>query len=218
VVLRVGALRRDEVASVPATISIFLETFLMMAVGAAVAGAIVVWLPVPLWISIASIAIAVFASLPTLPPVLRIAAAKVSHLKSIADDPRIGTRLFVAGWGWSLLAWILIGASFTALVLAIPTARQLPTLMQLYATSTAAIALAIVIGFASLLPGGAGIRELVLTTIYSVSLGTAHGLLAAIAARIVFLLVEALLALAGWWWLRHDRLSTASLPPAPTSS
>ena len=67
---------------------------------------------------------------------------------------------------------------------------------------TAAISLAVVIGFASLLPGGAGVRELVVTTVLSVVIGPSHAILAAIAARIMFAVCEAFVALCCWIWLR----------------
>ena len=60
-----------------------------------------------------------------------------------------------------------------------------------------------VIGFAPLLPGGAGIRELVLATVLGTSLGTAHGLLAAIAHRVLSIVVESILAAGSWFWLRY---------------
>ncbi len=74
--------------------------------------------------------------------------------------------------------------------------------MELYLVCTAAISLAVVIGFASLLPGGAGIRELVVTTVLAVSIGTTHAILAAIAARLLFATVESLVASFCWLVLR----------------
>lgn len=203
IVLRAGALSRDGVRPLPATISVFLETFLMMAVGAAVAALVVLWLPVPKWVTAASIVVAIAASLPTLPPILRRLAERVSGRSVVESELRIGIGLFAAGWGSSLLSWLLIGASFTALISAIPSSTPLPALSQLYPTATAAISLAMVIGFASLLPGGAGVRELVLTIVLGVLLGSVHGMLAAIAARILFIAVEAILAATAWLWLQH---------------
>ncbi|MDF1843993.1 MAG: lysylphosphatidylglycerol synthase domain-containing protein [Rubripirellula sp.] len=202
IVLRTGVLSRDGVKVLPATISIFIETFMMMAAGATLAALIVIWLPVPGWVAWLAFGIAVLAILPTLPPVLRFAAARVSKTSEVREDKRIGYGLFVVGWGWSILAWACIGAAFASLIMAIPTAIDMPSFGMVYAIGTAAISLAVVAGFASLLPGGAGIRELVLTTILSVSFGAAHGLLAAIAARILFLVIEVLLASAGWCFLR----------------
>lgn len=203
IVLRSGALAKDEVRLIVSTISVFMETFLMMAVGGAVAGLVICWLPVPNWLTFASIVVAVSASLPTLPPVLRLLATRVAKVESPLT-PRAALQLFAAGWFYSLLSWVLIGGAFTCLIYSIPTSAELPAPLTLYAVATAAISLAMVVGFASLLPGGAGIRELVLATVLGVSLGAAHALLAAIAARIVFIVVEACLAAAAWLWLRRQ--------------
>lgn len=211
IVLRAGVLARDGVPALLATVSVFLETFLMMAVGAAISGLVVWWLPVPRWIAVTAVIAAVAASLPTLPPLLKLVAAKVTRVSVREVDSSIGLFLFAAGWFWSVLSWLLIGASFTAIVAAIPSARELPDIGELYAISTAAIGLAMVVGFASLLPGGAGIRELVLTTILGVALGTTHGLLAAIAARLLFMVVEASLAAVCWC-----RLKATETPADPS--
>lgn len=202
VVLRTGALSRDGVKLVASTISVFMETFLMMAVGGAVAGVVVLWLPVPTWMTVTALAVAVAACLPTLPPVLSAAAKR--FVKSDQALPRdAARRLFVSGWLFSLTSWLLIGASFTAVIYAIPSTSPPPSLPYAYAVATAAISLAMVVGFASLLPGGAGVRELVLTTVLGVSLGPAHALLAAIAVRMISIVVEAAMALGAWLWLRR---------------
>ncbi len=207
IVLRSGALQRDGVRVIAATIGVFMETFLMMSVGAAVAGAVICWLPVPAWMTVMAILAAVAASLPTLPPVLRLVAARVAKSeRTVGSMEAMG--LFVSGWACSLVSWALIGGSFTALIYAIPSVSELPDPGTLYAIATAAISLAIVAGFASLLPGGAGVRELVLATILGVSLGSAHGLLAAIAARLLFIVVEGLLGTLAWIWLRRRRYSS----------
>ena len=135
-------------------------------------------------------------------PVLSLAAKRFTH-SDRPLPPGAATRLFVAGWICSLASWLLIGASFTAITYAIPSGTPMPPLATGYAVSTAAISLAMVIGFASLLPGGAGIRELVLTTVLGVSLGPAHGLIAALTARLVFLVVEAVWGSFAWLWLRR---------------
>lgn len=211
VVLRVSALVRNGATTVPATVSVFMETLLMMAVGAAVSGLVIGWLPVPRWLVLAAAVGAVAASLPTLPPVLRLVTERVTGWgRMFRMDDRVGMSsqaqawtLFFSGWGWSLLSWLLIGASFTLLLAAIPTPRELPPPSQLFAVGLASITLAVVAGFASLLPGGVGARELVLTTILTPAVGTGHALLAAIAARLLFVLVEAVLAAAAWHWLRR---------------
>ena len=212
IVLRATALASDGVTAVPATVSIFLETFLMMAVGASVAALVMVWLPVPTWMAVASIGVALLACLPTLPPILRQIAKRVTKMDGLDARSRINWRLFAAGWGWSLLSWLLVGASFTALIAAMPGPNPLPPAPQLYAIATAAICLAVVAGFASLIPGGAGVRELVLTTILGVSIGPVQGILAAIAARVAYIAVESAMAGASWIYLRHRRRRQVSVP------
>lgn len=219
IVIRAGVLARDGVKPVQATMSVFLETFLMMAVGGAVAGIVVLWLPVPTWISFMAGGIAIVASLPTFPLVLKVVAKRLIKDFSAVADGEIGWGLFFAGWAWSSLSWLLIGASFTVLVSAIPGFSAMgenvaPSLVELYLVCTAAMSLAVVIGFASLLPGGAGIRELVVTTVLAVSIGTTHAILAAIAARLLFATVEGVVALCSWLWLRACSRTAGEEPAA----
>lgn len=215
VVLRAGVMRGDGVSLLPATISVFMETLLMMGVGAALAGVVTCMLPVPKWMMYSAIGIAVLASLPTLPPILRRVALKFAPKENLdSNDPEdsmntgelVGaSRFFLVGWVWSLLSWILVGAAFTLLVAAIPSSVESPSWHQLAAASTAAIALAMVIGFASLLPGGAGVRELVLMTLLSPMVGTAHALFSAIAVRLLFIVVEVVCAACAWILLGKNR-------------
>jgi uncharacterized membrane protein YbhN (UPF0104 family) len=221
IIIRAGVLSRDGVKPVQATMSVFLETFLMMAVGATVAGLVVLWLPVPTWIAVMAACIALVASVPTFPIVLRIVAKRLIKDFTDISDHRMGWGLFIAGWFWSSLSWLLIGASFTLLVAAIPGisitgAEAAPGVVELYLVCTAAISLAVVIGFASPLPGGAGIRELVVTTVLAVSIGATHAILAAIAARVVFAAVEGLVALCCWVWLRMSGGEPPQTPPIAT--
>jgi uncharacterized membrane protein YbhN (UPF0104 family) len=203
IVLRAGALAIDGVRPMTTTVAVFVETFIFMAVGAAVAGLVVFWLPVPAWITATAFLFALTASIPTLPPILKRIAAKVSHVDIAQIDSRIGVGLVASGWCLSLISWLLLGASFAILISAIPSPHPIPPPIELYATATAAVSLAMVVGFASLLPGGAGVRELVLATVLGVSLGPAHGLLAAIAHRVLSIIVESIMAGGSWMWLRY---------------
>ena len=224
IVLRAGALGNDNVSAKRATVAVFMETFLMMAVGATLACAVICWLPVPNWMMWAAGAMAILASLPTLPPILSRVTAIVSkvepsNLDAPATQTQAAAQFFAYGWIFSLASWVFIGAAFSVLVTAIPHFELTavgsvpqnatdyftePTTMQLCAVSTAAIGLAMVVGFASLLPGGAGVRELVLTTILATAVGMSHALIAAIAARLLFIFVEAVCAALAWWWLRQN--------------
>ncbi len=209
IVLRIGALTVDGVKPIATTIAVFVETFMMMAVGAAVAGVVVLWLPVPTWIVAIALSFAVLASVPTFPPLLNRVASRVSKVKIADLDSRIGSGLVIYGWVFSLVAWLMMGASFALLISALPSANPMPPTIQLYAVATAAVSLALVVGFASLLPGGAGVRELVLMTVLGVSLGAAHGFLAAIAHRIMSIVVECILAAGSVVWLRYNQPPTS---------
>ncbi|MCS7469404.1 hypothetical protein NZK35_22355 [Stieleria sp. ICT_E10.1] len=105
-------------------------------------------------------------------------------------------RFFVSAWIGQGVAWALIGASFACLVDSIPGERTAHSALLLYAASVASIALAMVVGFASLLPGGAGVRELTLAVVLAPVIGGSHALLAAILARLLFIGVELLAAVA----------------------
>lgn len=206
IVIRAGVLARDQVSPIVAAASIFAETFLMMAVGAAIAGMVTLCLPVPSWAVGLALLMAVAAFIPTLPPIMRII---LKRFAGSAVMKSAGHSASQADWRWSLktgaltfLSWVFIGSSFAMIVWAIPSMSPLPQASLVFAVSTAAIGLAMVTGFASLLPGGAGVRELVLATILGVVTDPAHALLAAIAARLVFLLVEIVLGTLSWIWLK----------------
>ena len=200
VVIRAGILRDGGVNLKKASIAVFLETFLMIAVGAVVGAVVLLWLPVPSWILVAAIFGAILAVFPTLPPVLSIVASKLTGERVV-----LGRDAWVAGfkaWGWMLISWFCVGSSFAAI--AVSTASNDPSfsindsLFKIWIVATAAISIAMVLGFASLLPGGAGVRELVLTLVLGLVTSPIHALIAAIVARLVFLAVECLMALGGW--------------------
>ncbi|MCM2373058.1 flippase-like domain-containing protein [Aporhodopirellula aestuarii] len=94
----------------------------------------------------------------------------------------------------SLVSWLMIGLSFAVLITAIPSFEPIPSMTRLIPMATAAISLGMVIGFASLLPGGAGVREYVTLLVLMPVIGETQALLAVIAARLMFIAVETLLA------------------------
>lgn len=225
VVIRAGRLATAGVPVLAGSISVFLETFLMMAVGAAVAGCLIFFLPVPRWIAWTSLVGGVAATLPTLPPIMKWVVQRVSKDRGIAPEALAETqrvtetvlvsesvsgqgpspqvsggdgawRFFVSAWGFQMVAWILIGASFFCLVSGIPVGSNEFPASTVFAASVASIALAMVVGFASLLPGGAGIRELTTAVVLTPVVGPSQALLAAILARLLFIVVELLAVLA----------------------
>ena len=74
---------------------------------------------------------------------------------------RFNTQTLLCGWGLMSVTWLLIGLSLCATIhgVGIPTDNLLQHLPRFVAAS----ALATVAGFLSMIPGGLGVREMVLT-------------------------------------------------------
>ncbi len=91
------------------------------------------------------------------------------------------------------VGWFLMGLSLWATLQAIGT----PDLRWPgdWPLTTAAVALAVVVGFASLIPGGAGVRDWVLAFLMIPRFGTATALISAFLLRMVWLVSE--LAISG---------------------
>jgi len=198
-----------------ATTCVFFETLLMMGVGGAVAGVLLWNSPLPVWVRSLALLMAIGSVIPVSPPVLRrviewIAARRERKTDGTSSSSRSTSPMTwrLLGWSYlvSLVSWILIGLSFAVLVTAIPSLETTPPLPQLVPIATAAIALGMVLGFASLLPGGAGVREYVTLLVLVPVIGQTHALLAVIAARLLFIVVEAILAALASLSLRRTRL------------
>ncbi|QDS93668.1 hypothetical protein FF011L_24410 [Roseimaritima multifibrata] len=191
VVLRVGAIAGPGVAPMTATLAVFIETLTMMATGGTIAGIVVANTGAPRWVTWLAIGLVLAASLPTIPSLFRLVLGRLQKNRTAAVSLRAyDWSTFFLGWGWMSLTWIAIGASFAATVHAIvPLASEADLLV-----AAAAMGLAVVAGFVSLLPGGAGVRELILTAILAPRIGTAEALTAALLARVIFLAVEVVAA------------------------
>ncbi len=206
VVIRAGRLSGHGVPIFAGSVAVVLETFLMMAVGSAVAGCLIFLLPAPRWIAWSALIGGVTATLPTLPPILSRVAKRLGK-KTMANrtpaetewggDRGLGAldhdwRFFINAWIWQLASWALIGLSFVCLVCSLPGVSDEYSTLVIGAACIASITLAMVVGFVSLLPGGAGIRELTLTVVLAPVTGASQALMAAILARMVFIAAELL--------------------------
>lgn len=212
VLIRASALHRlTGIGRIPAVVGVFVETLTMMACGATLAGIAVVFVPAPWWIRGLAVGLAVAAAIPTLPPLFHIALRKLSGSKfgrsANFEVARYDWRLMMRGWAWMSLTWIMIGSSFWMVVLATPGASKEIVGAAGFATASATIALAMVAGFLSLIPGGAGVRELVITALLAALAGPGVAFVAAIMARLIFLTVECLAS--GLSWLVLQKIPTA---------
>ena len=166
VVLRsalVGSPRRHHGLIV---LSVFVETLTYMSVGALLAAGILVIRFRGQWKLqlIAAGFVLLFTALMA-PPVTRrlVAGMQGRRDRTATTAPlQLPARLLAEGWGASVVSWSLASASLWATLNALPGIVPVPFSFDVMLRLTAALTLAVVAGFASLLPGGLGVREWVL--------------------------------------------------------
>lgn len=197
VVLRTGLLADERCGKTVTALAVFIETLTMMAVGGMVASLVLLWL-FEHWLMLAlALAMVAAAGAPTLPPVFR---RVIRLLKLRRADPQIehaleglDFRLMTRGWLLCGGGWLLLGLSMWATVRGLPmTESALVASLRAIPLYTACVALAMVLGFVSLIPGGALVREWVITTLLAPlpDLGVAGALAAAVWLRIAWLVSE----------------------------
>ena len=195
IVLRLGALKEYDFRKMATAITIFMETLTMMAVGGALAAVCLILLNLDWKLTLLAICLLLAMFLPTLPPVLRTIIARLQRGVSAETlrewTNRIHFGLVLKGWVAMVFAWLLFGLSLLCILRGLPIAESHESdWARLMLSSLGACALAVVLGFVSLLPGGAGVREVVLSTILAPIVGPAAALCAAIWLRIVWLATE----------------------------
>jgi glycosyltransferase 2 family protein len=207
VILRAGMIRGPGVDAPLAVVSIFLETLTMMAVGALLAAGIVaVWFrgqPLLFWASLGMMAV---AGLPTLPlvfrPIVRIVNLGKLSPAQLERLDSLGYGTVILGWLLNVIGWAILGLSYWAVLRALGVDDPNPLdRLHLY---TAAVSLATVVGFISMVPSGAVVREAALTQVTKLMLpnvGDSVALVAAVLLRLVWLLAE--LAILGVLSLRR---------------
>ncbi len=193
VVLRSGLIHSQRVDTGIAVASVFLETLTMMAVGACIAVPILaIWFTHNPWVIAGAAATAVAAGLPTLPPVF----SRLARLLGVGRlSPEVAQKLagfnyrtLVCGWAAMVFGWIVMGTSLWAVLHGLGMEADLAQWWYLY---TAIVALAVVGGFASMIPGGLGSREAVFTLLLGPLVGGDEmSLIVAFALRLTWLLAE----------------------------
>lgn len=197
VVLRTDLVRSPRVSTSVAATSVFVETLTMMGMGAFIAAALLGALfREHVWLIVLALGLMIAAVTPTLPPVFRLLVRLVGVRRV---DPDIDAalegldyRLMSLGWITVAAGWCLLGVSLWLVLRAI--GAPVTFTPGHLALVTACVALAIVAGFLSLLPGGIGIREFVVMTLLAQPFGAGVAAISAILLRLVWLLGEVLLA------------------------
>jgi uncharacterized membrane protein YbhN (UPF0104 family) len=210
VIVRAGLIRSPGVEAPLAVVSIFYETLTMMSAGALLAAGVAAagFCGQP-WLFLLALGLMALAGLPTLPPVLR-RLARLFGLGRLSPPimDKLGSldfRLMLVGWVLNAVGWAILGLSFWAALRAVGADADNPfAQLHLY---TAAVALATVAGFVSMVPGGAVVREAVLAELMRVNVGGGVALVAALALRGAWLVAE--LIISGVLYVafrRHSRL------------
>jgi uncharacterized membrane protein YbhN (UPF0104 family) len=192
VVMRTMMVSGPAVRTSIAVTSVFIETLTWMAVGATIGSVMVMVLnPQHRWLVIVGVAVALCAVVAMSPPILgwilrRIAAiAGTQRGSSAIGELRAST--IARGWLSMTIGWALVAASLWAVLKAVPGVE--PT-AEHYWVSLECVTLSIVIGFASLIPGGLGVRELVIVPLLSQDFGAPKALACAVLIRLIWLIAE----------------------------
>lgn len=198
VILRAVLVRSPRVDTAIASAAVFVETLTTMAVGAIVGGvlAILLYRDEPRLVLLA-ILLLFGAGIPALPPVFRRAVLilRIHKASPLIEPALAGLRfpLMSRGWATIALSWLLLGLSLWATLLAMPQRKPdapLADVVQMLPLMTTCTALAMVAGFVSMIPGGVGVRELVVMTLLAPVFGEATAVVSAILLRFVWLIAE----------------------------
>jgi hypothetical protein len=197
VVLRTDAVRSHRVDTAVAATSVFVETLTAMAVGSLTAAVLLaVLFAQERALLLLSLALMLCAGVPVLPPVFRrlVRIVGVRRANPAIDEALAGLnwRVMVAGWAATSIGWWIYGASLWATLRAMPDVAVDAGHWPLV---TACVALAVVAGFVSMLPGGVGVRELVVMTLLAPAFGQVAAILSAVLLRLVWLVSEALVSI-----------------------
>jgi len=159
-VIRSGLLNLERTKLSTAAASVFLETMTMMAVGAFVAAVIallLLWqgtLELPHRLTLLTLGIMCGTVLPILPPVFHFVAKKCRiELKALRF------RTLAVGWILNIPVWFMLGINLWLIMLGFGLESQSIVMELLYCTL--AVSMAVVLGFATLIPAGFGSREVV---------------------------------------------------------
>lgn len=202
VVIRIGLLKSRVISIRLGLASVLLETLTLMSVGAVLAAAISPFvLSHDRRLAIGAVITAVVVGLPTIPILTRRLIRRLTGFRigsdpqdesSVADQSvlqhQITARLLGKGWLASVACWVVLGWSMWATLRAIGVTSVGP--VSGLPLMVAVVALSIVAGFVSMLPGGMVVRDALLFELLSTVCGEADSLVAAVLWRLVSLLAE----------------------------
>ena len=192
VVLRAGSVKSERVAATVAATAVFVETLTWIAVGAAI-GLFLLAFFVDLNPILVGFALALLgaAAIPTWPPIFRrlVRLLQVRRANPDIDQALLGLNVATVAKGWLILSmsWLIMGFSLFFTLQSLP---GVSISFSAYPVALAGVSLAVVVGFVSLLPGGIGVRELVMIPLLRPLVGTAAALMAVVLLRLIWLIAD----------------------------
>ncbi|MEQ1904656.1 MAG: lysylphosphatidylglycerol synthase transmembrane domain-containing protein [Pirellulaceae bacterium] len=195
VVIRADMVRSEQTRLGAAVASVFIETLMWIFVGAQIASAyFLISGNGGSWLKLLALSIMIVSGLVTIPPNFKKLARVVGKLKKsapITDAPEMTWATFLRGIVVLSIAWMIAGLSAQYVVGSIPGTEVVWSDFWLI---LATVALATVGGFVSLIPGGIGVRELVIIPLLAPRYSTAVALVAALLIRLVWIMSELLVS------------------------
>jgi hypothetical protein len=203
IVIRAGLLRAGGTTATAATVAVFFETLTTMSMGAAMAVIILALrFTEHRWLIGAAALLWLIVSGPTSPAIFR---RLVRFTGAGKLDPAMADRLTHLRYGSLVWAWLPIVAGWFLMGLSLwGTARAAGfhsslTWFDEVAFCTAAVAMAVVGGFLSFVPGGLGVREAALLKLLTHCYGADGALVVSIVSRLAWIVAE--LAISGVLYL-----------------
>lgn len=199
VIIRSERVSSSRVSGSAAVVGVFIETLGMMAVGGILASSLLLIgygrTHQSGWLTLLAVGLAVGAGVGASPPVFRFVLRYLSKRRELSmlgeAIDGLSWRFLTKGWLLAAVGWLFFGTSMIFVLQAFPSPENSPILaIWDYPQVVAAVSLSIVAGFISLMPGGAGVREMVISTLLAPLIGPVLAVISAISLRGLWLLCE----------------------------
>ncbi|MEQ1827844.1 MAG: lysylphosphatidylglycerol synthase domain-containing protein [Pirellula sp.] len=198
IVLRAGKLHPLGVEIKPTIVSVFVETLTSICTGAVLGCAfLLIQKPLPPSWMIVGACLCIPCSLAFLLPhtfrgiLAVLAKSKIGRMpKSVSNA--FTWPMMIRTCSWMVVGWLMHGTAGWMVLSGIQSNNEVWTLAA-WSVCVAAISLGAVVGFASMLPSGAVVRELIITWLLSNVVSQPIALFAAVAFRICNLIAEFLM-------------------------
>lgn len=203
VVMRAALVRSTRTDGTVAAMAVFVETLTLMSVGAVLSAVILAVRgqshDQQQYLTLVAVALGLCAGVPSAPPIFRLVVRRLPYVKShpavIPAVEGLKLGLLARGWLAMTVSWLLMGLSLWATLRGMASTTDVSlALADTLPLLTASIALATVAGFMSLIPGGLGVRELVVAVLLVPAFGEVAAVVSAVVMRLVSLVSEVLVS------------------------